>query len=120
MSNPPSELIRVDYKPIGGIDVGNTIRFKDDEGSWLVRARTADGRYLLATSQKPGGVYYTLIDWNSNRRGAMNVIGNGLSIFSTEGPDPAIDEAIKMLEDPDDGWELSHRNNVPLRISEVK
>lgn len=49
----------------------------------------------------------------------MNVIGHGRGIDTISGPDPNIDEAIEMLE-ADEGWEISHRNNVPLRITALR
>lgn len=73
-----------------------------------------------------GNVHYTIIDWQRQMRGPMNVIGWGLGIFTTSGPDPAIDKAIEMLRPslpfPDDepcGFELSHRGEVPLSITRI-
>lgn len=74
-----------------------------------------------------GRIYYTIVDEIAEVRGAMNVIGGGLGINTTEGPDEAIDEALRMLApgtpEADDivdrlgHWEISHRNRVPLDIT---
>ena len=101
---------------------GDRVRFDGKSTSWLARAATRDGRYLLLTASMFGKVYYTIIDWQQDIRGAMNVIGHGLDIFTTSGPDPAIDEAIAKLQGDNDWhldqWEISHRNRVSLRITD--
>jgi hypothetical protein len=97
------------------IQVGEEVRFEFRGPWWLARAATEDKRYVLLTARIDGAVCYTIIDHSQWRRGAMNIIGGGMSIFTTSGPDEAIDEAIQMLAS-DDGWEISHRNNVLLDI----
>lgn len=99
------------------IAVGSKLWFDGKSTRWLVRANTKDGRYTLATASLFGQVHYTILDHETGRRGAMNVIGHGLSIFTTQGEDPHIDEAISMLEEPGKAWHLSHRNNVATNIT---
>lgn len=97
--------------------VGDRVFFDNKRTSWRVRAQTADGRYQLATASMFGQVFYTVMDFTEDVRGPINVIGGGMDIFTTDGPDEAIDEAVAMLED---GWEVSHRSRVPLFINHVK
>ena len=119
---------------------GARLRFDGKSTSWLVRAESDDGRYTLATASFGFmGVAYTIIDHQENVRGAINVIGGGgMGITTTSGHDPEIDRVIKMLRPyPDDyfdgypdgrpvdheepyGYEVSHRNRVPLRITGVR
>jgi len=114
---------------------GDRVRFDGKRTSWLARAGTPDGRYLLLTASFFGEVAYTIIDWERDVRGAMYVLGGGLGIETLRGPDPRIDEAISMLrpsllagespvgaEDDDGlrGFEVSWRNFVPLRITSVR
>jgi len=115
---------------------GDRLQFDGKKTSWLVRA--TDDRYALATCSLFGQVYYTIIDENAGIRGAMNIIGGGLGIFTTSGPDPAIDKAMQMLRPArpwteeelaagsrpaadwsEGGWEISHRNRVALNITKV-
>lgn len=96
--------------------VDTKLRFDHKSTPWRVRASTSDTRYTLATASMSGTVFYTIIDWADNQRGPMNVIGGGLGIFTSEGADEAIDEAIQMLESGE-GWELSRRHSVPLDIT---
>jgi hypothetical protein len=93
---------------------GDRIRFDGKRTSWLIRAQTEDGRYQVATCSMFGRVYYTVIDHHENVRGPLNVIGQGMGIFTTKGPDDAIDNTVSMLESG--GFEVSHRNRVALRI----
>lgn len=119
---------------------GDRATFDGRRISWLARADSEDGRYTLLTSAMFGKIFYTIIDWSRTMRGPMNVIGWGLGIDSKSGPDEAIDEALLMLRpyppagDPwwnidetarhvdDDlrGYELSHRGEIPLRITSVR
>lgn len=113
---------------------GDTVEFLDFEGRWLARAATTDNRYVLLTTVAPLNeeqaeyyglpvgseqVHYTIIDWRTYHRGPMNVIGGGLGIETLSGPDEQIDKAIAMHSEPDECWELSHRNQVPLAIARV-
>jgi hypothetical protein len=117
------------------VQVGDRVRFDDKRTSWLARAVTPDGRYLILTAAMFGDVYYTIIDWDQDIRGPMNVIGWGLSIDTTSGPDEHVDKAIEMLrpwpQSPPDGgpiplddglygYEVSRRGEVPLRITSVR
>ncbi|GAA4924674.1 hypothetical protein [Nesterenkonia rhizosphaerae] len=97
------------------IEPGDRLQFDGKRTGWLVRAVTKDGRYALATASIFGQAVYTIIDEFAGIRGAMNIIGGGLGILTTEGPDPAVDEAIADLESGN--WEISHRNNLPLDIT---
>jgi hypothetical protein len=99
--------------------VKGRVRFDGKRTSWLVRGATKDGRYVLCTCALFGKVHYTIVDNLLGIRGPMNVIGGGLSIFTTSGPDEAIDRAIAMLE-ADGGWEVSHRNRVRLNIESAE
>lgn len=98
------------------IEVGAKLKFDGKKTPWLVRAVTKDRRYAIATRAMFGNVHYTIIDTDDQVRGAMNVIGGGLGIYTASGPDEDIDEAIGMLEN--DGYEVSRRNRVPLAISQ--
>lgn len=97
---------------------GDRVHFDGKRTSWLARASTRNGRYLLCTSVMFGNVYYTIIDFEQHVRGAMNIIGHGLGIYTKAGADPAIDRAIAMLEESE--WTISHRNQVPLDITNVR
>jgi hypothetical protein len=113
--------------------VGDRVQFDGKRTSWLARAATDDGRYTLLTASMFGDVYYTIIDWQQNIRGPMNVIGWGLGITTRSGPDENIDKAIRMLRpsppfeegetsrpwDGDCGFEVSHRGQVALRVTRV-
>lgn len=113
---------------------GDRVRFDGKATSWLVRATAAAGRYAVCTASIFGAVHYTVIDRAEQVRGAINVIGYGLGIDTTRGPDAGVDRAVQMLEhrpnlqlhpgaDPDGwdplerAWGISHRNRVPLRIT---
>jgi hypothetical protein len=64
-----------------------------------------------------GRVYYSVLDLREQIRGAVNVIGGGLGIFTTEGPDESIDDAVRMLQSKNEfgyDWVISHRNRVQL------
>jgi hypothetical protein len=113
---------------------GDSVEFLDVEGRWLARAATRDNRYVLLTTVAPlteeqavatgwpvgsEQVHYTIIDWRTYYRGPLNIIGGGLGIMTSHGPDEAIDRTIEMLEEPEETWELSHRNRVPLAIARV-
>lgn len=123
-----------------GINVGDILRFDGKRNLWRVRAKTSCGRYAIATNKVSNRVYYTILDFEEKVRGAMNILGGGLSIFSTNGRDKNINKAIEMLEKslsekkayfqahPENlgkvhyngEWEVSHRNRVPLKITTVK
>lgn len=111
--------------------VDDRLQFDGKRTSWRVRASTENGRYTIATCSVGKHVLYTIIDWHENIRGAMNVSGGGLGIFTRSGPDPEIDGAIEMLEEGirfeeqrdaggpivSDYWTVSHRNRVPLNVT---
>ena len=115
------------------VQVGDRLRFDGKATSWLVRARSEYGRYLLATGSIFGDVYYSILDLDENIRGPLNVIGHGVGIETLSGPDPYIDEAMAMLEGrshPDgcecgefrckihpEQYRVSRRACVPLVIS---
>jgi hypothetical protein len=96
---------------------GDLIQFGGNQ-QWLVRATACEDRYALCTTLLDEAVNYTIIDWHLNVRGAMNVIGGGLGIETLSGPDEEIDEAVWMLEEG--GFEVSHRNHVPLWVSGIQ
>jgi hypothetical protein len=120
------------------VEVGDVLKFDGKRCCWLVRAKTKDGRYAIATNKVSNRVSYTILDFKEGIRGPMNVIGWGLGIFTTSGADEAIDEAIHMLESslaekeqyfrdhPENvgkviysrQWEVSHRNRLEIRITE--
>ena len=89
-------------------------RFDGKRTAWNVRGHARDGRFTLATCSQFGDVYYTVIDWAENVRGTVNVIGGGLGIETNSGADPAVIDALEMLEG---SFEVSHRNRVPLVVS---
>jgi hypothetical protein len=105
-----SSASRGRQKPIGV----EQFRFDGKRTGWHVRGHAKDGRYTLVTCKQFENVLYSVIDWEENVRGAMNVIGGGLGIDTAHGEDPAVDEALEMLED---SFEVSHRNRVPLVVS---
>ena len=94
---------------------GPLLLFDGKRTPWRVRAAACDGRYSIATCSVFGRVLYTIVDWQEKIRGPLNIVGQGMGIFTTSGPDPAIDETVRLLEEPDGGWEVSYRNRVPLR-----
>ena len=93
---------------------GDELQFDDKKAKWLVRG-TAKNGIALATRSQRGQVLYTLVDQAQGVRGAMNVIGGGLGIETTSGEDPDVAAAIRMIDE--DGFEISHRNRVPLNIT---
>lgn len=99
------------------------VRFDGKRTPWRVRAEACDGRYQVATCSMFGKVHYTVIDHQEQVRGPLNVIGGGMGIFTTKGPDGKIDEVVAMLEGryPDGialgTWEVSHRNRVTLVVT---
>jgi hypothetical protein len=111
--------------------VDDRVRFDGKRTSWRVRGHTASGRYTVVTASFFGEVAYSIIDWEDDVRGALNVIGGGMGIDTTSGPDPAIDETIGRLEEGERDvaeaeaagaissghWAVSHRNYVPLNIT---
>lgn len=102
-------------------EVDDRLRFDGKSTSWLVRAVNTDGRYAVATASLFGRVAYTVLDFEDGVRGPLNVIGWGMGIDTTSGPDPQIDEVIAML-DGTGAWkgntfEVSHRNRVPISIT---
>lgn len=109
----------------GELEVGDRVQFDGKRTSWKVRAFACDGRYALATAGMFGKVLYTVMDSDEGIRGPLNVVGQGMGIFTLDGPDENIDEAIAMLEGryPEEiangHWGVSHRNRVPLIISRV-
>lgn len=117
------------------LSVGDRLRFDGKRTSWLVRATAQQGRYAIATATLFGDVHYTIIDRLNDVRGPLNVIGGGMAIATTEGPDEGINETVRRLEarpsplaiategaDPDGWdfgqWEVSHRYRVGLNITE--
>ena len=117
------------------LNVGDRVRFDGKATSWLVRATAAGGRYAICTGSIFGVVHYTVVDRLEQIRGAVNVIGYGLGIATTSGPDDGVACAVRMLEhrpdlaltpdaDPNawDGlsWGVSHRNRVPLHITGLR
>lgn len=93
---------------------GDKLQFDGEKAKWLVRG-TAKNGIALATMSQRGQVLYTLVDQSQGIRGAMNVIGGGLGIETTSGDDPDVAAAIRMIDE--DGFEVSHRNRVPLNIT---
>jgi hypothetical protein len=116
------------------IAIGDRVRFDGKRTSWLARAASEDGRYLLLTAALFGQVAYTIIDWEKAIRGPMNVIGWGLGIDTLSGPDEAIDGAMLMLRPLEPfppgvssrpvteprGFEVSRRGQVPLTVTGVR
>jgi hypothetical protein len=118
--------------------VGTRVRFDGKRTSWRVRAHAGRGRYTICTAwfgchprTKERQVGYTIIDWHERIRGPLNVIGGGMGIATLDGPDPAIDRTVEMLDEgvefertaaidhctPCGGWQVSQRNNLPLVIT---
>lgn len=98
---------------------GDRVRFDGKTTSWLAREGTSDGRYLLCTASVFGKTVYTIVDFDEQVRGPLNVVGHGMGIHTTRGPDPAIVETLDRLDQPGDQWCVSHRNQVPLQITRV-
>ena len=120
--------------PVPPLTPGDRVQFDGKRTSWLVRGTAMDGRYAVLTGSLFGEVYYTIADRLHEVRGPLNVIGGGVGIETTSGPDVGVDDTIRRLEgrpsrfdvehhgkDPDgwDGglWEVSQRNRVPLIIT---
>ena len=98
------------------MQVGDRVRCDGKRTAWSVRASACSGRYFIATCSIFGVVYYTIIDLLGEVRGPLNIIGHGLDIFTTSGPDEGIDLAVRLLES-DEGWTISHRACVPLVVT---
>lgn len=99
---------------------GDRVRFDGKATSWLVRATACDGRYAICTCSLFGDVYYSIIDHVDRERGPLNILGNGMGIFTMSGPDEGVDETVRLLEEPDGGWEISRRHSVRLSITDRK
>ncbi|WP_028474078.1 hypothetical protein [Nocardioides alkalitolerans] len=102
--------------------VDDRLRFDGKATSWRVRAVSDDGRYVLATASLFGDVAYTILDWEQGVRGPLNVIGGGMGIDTTSGPDEQINKTMNMITGTDQAlaastWEVSRRNRVPIAIT---
>lgn len=99
---------------VQGLRVGDRVIFREYVNGWTVRATAR--RYVLCTARIEGEVCYTILDAEQGVRGPLNVIGWGMGIETTSGPDRQVDEVMHMLRDR---WEVSHRNRVPIHINAV-
>jgi hypothetical protein len=107
------------------LEVGDRVRFDAKQTSWLVRKSTDDGRFVLLTAVEFGKVLYSVIDFERLIRGPVNVLGGGMGIFTTSGPDEAIDETLDMLQGKGakhvgGHWEISRRRAAPVNITALK
>lgn len=113
------------------LTAGDRVKFDHERRSWLVRGVTPDGRYALVTSPHGETVMYTVIDREESIRGPLNVIGGGVGIRTSKGPDQKVAAAIDMLLPktplPADGavrpyerrgFTVSQHNRVDLMITE--
>ncbi|WP_104164724.1 hypothetical protein [Arthrobacter sp. SX1312] len=108
---------------LADFEVGDELLFADRREWWAVRALAADRRYVILTTidrtgpASFGAVLYTIIDTEELVRGPLNVIGGGMGINTTEGPDEHIDDTVRLLEN---GFEVSHRSRVDLLVDGVR
>lgn len=104
------------------LEVGMRVKFDGDRKWWHVRATDGE-RFTILTRQadfQPKGTsFYTIIDEKRALRGPCNLIGQGWEI---EAPNGVLDLMRALRgEDPDLSYvEVSHRNNVPILIREVR
>lgn len=87
-----------------------------EEGKWWT-VRAEDDRYVILTmptKQSKKWLLYTVIDWERDVRGPINLIGGGWGIQEET------DYAEKLQELIDGEVEVSWRNNVPLFVTEVE
>lgn len=103
------------------LETGNRVKFSGDKKWWDVRATDSE-RYVILTRQaefRPKGQkYYTIIDWERDLRGPCNLIGQSWDEFMN---DDACASLLAALRGEDVfPVEVSYRNNVPVKIVQVK
>jgi hypothetical protein len=104
------------------LPVGGRVRLahgSNTRGWWTVRAHVNE-RYAIATRQTPferaGTLEYTVLDFELGIRGAINLIGYGYG-DGTYSDEQIAAMAIQLAADQ---LEVSHRNNVPIEVIEVR
>lgn len=126
------------------LEVGHQVRFAETSRLWwVVRSTSSDGRWVVLTQQEPfapaGQMRYTIIDWERGVRGPCNLIGQGWDFMPGTSAEQSADRLIHALEverslrarleqlPPGQGLrcdeigvEVSHRNNVPIVIVDVR
>lgn len=117
------------YLNVGDVVVF-TYPFEEQKKKWTVRATSE--RFVVLTSRGFGAdLLYTIIDWDREVRGPVNLIGGGYGIFKhnvMEKSEELINDLhgeLVLLHNEDgtpeysSGVEVSYRNNVPIKIKEV-
>lgn len=87
-----------------------------EEGKWWT-VRAENDRYVILTmpaKKSRTWLLYTVIDWERNVRGPINLIGGGWDIQEDT------DYAEKLAELVDGEVEVSWRNNVPVLVTELE
>lgn len=103
---------------IDGIEyaTGDDIRFEGERNWWQVRA--SSGRWVVVTRQAPfqptGTLWYAIIDRTDRVRGAVDLLGGGWGDGTYS--DQQCAELLSALQAGQ--VEVSHRNRVPLNITD--
>ena len=116
------------------LNVGDVVVFtypyEEQNKRWTVRATSE--RFVVLTSRGFGAdLLYTIIDWDREVRGPVNLIGGGYDIRHSN-VDEKCQELLKDLHgelvlfhnedgtpEYSSGVEVSYRNNVPIKVKEV-
>ena len=104
-----------------------------EEARYWWDVRTGDDRYTILTKQEPfqpkGDLWYTIIDRETGMRGPCNLIGGGWDSKMSDAKCEALLRALQRANNPSlppaeyedsaHSVEVSHRNRIPVEISEV-
>lgn len=103
----------------------------DWEDHWWWRVQAVSEHFTACVHQArfepKGTLCYTVLDWRNGQRGPCNLIGQGYGDGSYSEQECA--EMLAEFERVEDvcptrgplyALEVSHRNNVPLRVLEVR
>jgi hypothetical protein len=96
--------------------VGQRLKLDDDRWWWTVRAVTENFAVVTRPERfkKAGTVCYSVLDWRNGVRGAINLVFGWYRDLDESG----CAEMAKALEAGD--LEVSQRNWVPLKVSQVE
>jgi IS1 family transposase len=100
------------YYETTALPVGCKIKFKEEKQRYTVRAANVAFAVCTRPFNLKKTVWYTIIDWHNNIRGAENLIfGFGATTD---------DDCLEMLERLTMGdSEVSSRNSIPLKIERL-
>lgn len=92
--------------------VGQKVKF-DDEKTFRWTVVAVRDEYAILTTKGAG--HYTIVDTIEQIRGPDNCYGVG---YETD--EQIADAMRRLVEDCEDGIEVSHRHRIPLVVTEVK